>query len=51
MQSAFEKAIQLILSADAELCNILFITAKMSLTSSIIALLLLFSSHSVRILT
>ena len=40
MQSAFEKAIQLILSADAELCNILFITAKMSLTSSIIALLL-----------
>ncbi len=40
MQSALEKAIVLILSADAELCNILSVTAKMSVSSSIIALLI-----------
>lgn len=38
MQSALEKALQLILTADAELCNILSVTARMSLSSSIIAL-------------
>ncbi|MBP3588788.1 MAG: ABC transporter permease, partial [Clostridia bacterium] len=40
MHTAFEKALQLILSADLELCNILQVTAKMSLQSSILALLL-----------
>lgn len=40
MQSAFEKAIHLIMTGDAELCNILFVTTRMSLTSSIIALLI-----------
>lgn len=40
MQTAFEKAIDLILSADAELLNILGVTTKMSLSSSLIALLL-----------
>lgn len=40
MQTAFEKALQLILTGDAELCNILMVTAKMSLTSSLLALLL-----------
>ena len=40
MQSAFQKAIELILSADAELCNVLSVTAQMSLASSLIALLL-----------
>lgn len=40
MQSALSKAIALILSADAELCNILSVTAKMSVSSSIIALLI-----------
>jgi tungstate transport system permease protein len=40
MQSAFGKALQLILSADKELCNILLVTAKMSLSSSVIALLI-----------
>lgn len=40
MQSALEKAIALILSADAELLHILRITANMSLRSSILALLL-----------
>ena len=40
MQTAFEKALQLILTADPELCNILQVTAKMSLQSSILALLL-----------
>lgn len=40
MQSALEKAIELIVTADAELCNILLVTAKMSLSSSIIALLI-----------
>ncbi len=40
MLSAFEKAIHLILTVDAELCNILSVTAKMSLSSSIIALLI-----------
>lgn len=40
MQTAFEKALQLILTADKELCNILAVTAKMSLSSSIIALML-----------
>ena len=40
MQSALDKAIQLILSADAELCNILSVTARMALSSSLIALLL-----------
>lgn len=40
MQTALAKAIALILSADAELCNILCVTAKTSLTSSVIALLI-----------
>ena len=40
MQSALGKAIALILSKDAELLNILGVTARMSLQSSIIALLL-----------
>ncbi len=40
MQTAFEKAIELILSKDAELLNILGVTARMSLSSSLIALLL-----------
>lgn len=40
MQSALEKAIDLILTVDPELCNILAVTAKMSLSSSIIALLI-----------
>lgn len=40
MQTALEKAIQLILSGNAELINILGVTARMSLASSIIALLI-----------
>lgn len=40
MGSAIQKAIQLILTADRELVNILSTTARVSLTSSIIALLL-----------
>ena len=40
MQTALEKALTLILSADAELLNILGVTARMSLHSSVIALLL-----------
>ena len=40
MQSALAKALALILSADPELCNILQVTARMSLTSSVLALLL-----------
>lgn len=40
MQSALGKAIQLIISADAELCNILSVTAKVALSSSLIALLI-----------
>ena len=40
MGSSFEKAIQLILSADPELLNILGTTAQVSLTSSVIALVL-----------
>ena len=40
MQSALEKAMELILTADPELCNILAVTAKMSLSSSVIALLI-----------
>ena len=40
MQTALEKAIALILTQDAELINILTVTAKMSLQSSIIALIL-----------
>lgn len=40
MQTAFQKAIALILSADAELLNILRVTGQMSLQSSVIALLL-----------
>ena len=40
MQSALQKAIALILTADAELLNILTVTAKMSLRSSILALVL-----------
>jgi len=40
MQTALEKAIALILSKDAELLNILGITAQMSLQSSVIALLI-----------
>ena len=40
MNSAFHKAMELILSKDAALLNILATTARMSLTSSIIALLI-----------
>ena len=40
MQTALEKALQLILSADPELMHILRVTAQMSLQSSILALLL-----------
>ena len=40
MGSALEKAIELILSADEEMLNILSVTAKMSLQSSVIALLI-----------
>ena len=40
MSSALHKAIALILSADAELLNILSVTARMSLQSSLVALLL-----------
>ena len=40
MGTAFDQAIALILSADPELINILVTTGKVSLTSSIIALLL-----------
>ncbi|MBR5584423.1 MAG: ABC transporter permease [Lachnospiraceae bacterium] len=40
MQSALGKAIQLILTADAELCNILSVIAKLALSSSLIALLI-----------
>ena len=40
MQTAVAKAIALILSQDAELLDILGVTAEMSLQSSIIALLL-----------
>ena len=40
MQSAVAKAIELILSGNAELMNILSVTAKMSLQSSVTALLL-----------
>ena len=40
MQSALYKALQLILTADAELCNILAVTAKLSISSSLIALLI-----------
>ena len=39
MHTALEKALALILSADAELINILSVTARMSLRSSVIALL------------
>ena len=40
MGSALQKAMELILSGDAELVNILSVTARMSLQSSLIALLL-----------
>lgn len=40
MQTALARAVELIVSADAELLNILSVTARMSLSSSIIALLL-----------
>ena len=40
LQRALEKALQLILSADKELCNILEVTAKLSISSSLIALLI-----------
>lgn len=40
MHSAAKKAIELILTADAELCSILSVTARMSLSSSLIALLI-----------
>ena len=40
MQSAIAKAIELIMSGDAELLNILATTARMSLTSSLIALII-----------
>ena len=40
MKTSVIKAIQLILSMDAELLDILSVTAKMSLQSSVIALLI-----------
>lgn len=40
LQSAIDKAIQLILSANPELCNILAVTARLSISSSLIALIL-----------
>lgn len=40
MQTALQKAVSLILSGDRELANILLVTAKTSLSSSLIALLL-----------
>ena len=40
MRTALEKALQLILSGNAELINIMGVTARMSLASSLIALLL-----------
>ncbi|MGE4277059.1 MAG: ABC transporter permease [Lawsonibacter sp.] len=40
MQTALQKAIALILTGDKELCNILVVTARMSLSSSVIALLI-----------
>lgn len=40
MGSSVQKAITLILSADRELLNILGTTARLSLTSSVIALLI-----------
>ena len=40
MQSALNKALHLILTADAELCNILSVTARLSISSSLIALLI-----------
>ena len=40
MQTAVEKALELILSGDAELINILTVTAQMSLRSSLVAMLL-----------
>lgn len=40
MQTAFQKAIALILSGDAELLNILSVTARMSLSGSLIALMI-----------
>lgn len=40
MQTALQNAITLIWSGDRELCNILLVTAKMSLSSSLIALAL-----------
>ena len=40
MGTAFQKALALILSGDAELINILSVTARMSLQSSVLALLL-----------
>ena len=40
MTSAAEKALELILTADRELCNILSVTGRMSLASSLLALLI-----------
>ena len=40
MHSALDKAMQLILSADKELCDILEVTARLSISSSLIALLI-----------
>ena len=40
MGSAAERALELILSGDRELCNILSVTARMSLASSLLALLI-----------
>jgi len=40
MQTALQKALELILTLDKELCNILLVTARMSLTSSFLALLI-----------
>ena len=40
MQTAFQKAVELILSADAELLDILGVTARVCLSSSVIALII-----------
>ena len=49
MGTAIEKAWALILSGDAELLNILATTAKVSLSSSVIALLMIFAPWAVRL--
>ena len=51
METAFMKAIELILSLDAELLNILKVTAQMSIKSSVIALMIGLPFIAVALLT